>query len=219
MKEIIKKISEDINNKIRDLSDKTKMYFAGINISSEVSTPAFDRPKSTPPIAYILYGIAGLSALGGFCFTNTIARVLCFGTAAASGYGGWKLGQQNSSSTISDSSRVNINTLKNDVATKVLDSVKRIKSDWESFMETRQNELQTFIQNSNVDAEIKDSMMSKIFVYEVLDVNMSDFNKKMRDINDVAMLRSAVDSFKLKVVQAIECAAQKQIAKYNSLVM
>lgn len=218
MKDKIREITDVINNKSHDLANKVERFFSGIDIPSDSSAPVPVRKKSTPPIAYLLYGVAGLSAIGGFCSDETSARVMCFGAAAASAYGGWRFGQKASCPTTSNNERVNINSLKNDITAKVLDSVKRTKSEWETFMETQQNDLQSFIQNSDLNAEKKDSMMSKIFVYEVLDINMSDFNNRMRDVSDIAMLRSVINTFKLKMKQAIDSATQKQIEKYKSLV-
>ena len=60
-------------------------------------------------------------------------------------------------------------------------------------------------------------MISKIFVYVVLDISLSDFNNQMRNVSTVTMMRSVIDTFKEKVTAAIESASSKQIEKYNSL--
>lgn len=219
MKEQLNKITDDINSKKHELLDKTESYFSGISIPSGETRPAPASSSSKPPITHILYGIAGLAAIGGCCSDGASARVLCFATAAASAFGGWKTGQKKvmRTDTAKSGNNVSINALKNDVTHKVLDVVRKIKSEWEGFMELQQDKLQKSIRDSSIDDETKDKMLSRIFVYEVLDINLMDFNEKMRGVNDLMALRSAVSSFKLKVTQAIENAAQKQISKYNSI--
>ena len=217
MEEKIKKINEDILKEKNRLKDKAELCFSAISLPSTSHAITTNNKNQKPPITNILYGVAGLLAVGGLFSDGTASRLLCFGAAAASAYGGWKIGQNTSATSSSPNPTIDFNSLKGDVTSKVIEIVKKLKSDWDTFMDGQQKSIQLSIQNSTLDEDVKDAMISKICVYVVLDISLSDFNNQMRNVSTVTMMRSVIDTFKEKVTAAIESASSKQIEKYNSL--
>lgn len=217
MKDVINSVNSSIMEKKSRLFEKTDMYFSGIVIPSSMQSSKTTMSKKTPPISYILYGVSGLSAIGGLCADATISKVSGIAVAALSAYGGYRLASAKGGHVVQPSSSINIGAVKNEISAKVIDIVKRIKSDWENFMDSQQKILQNAIQSSSFSDEVKDSMISKIFVYEVLDINISDFNNQIRSLTNAYDLRIAVNSFKTKLTSSIDVAANRQINKYNSI--
>lgn len=160
-----------------------------------------------------------LSSVGTFA---SYSRFICLGVAAVSAYGGYKLSKRtitskDSSSTYSQT--VNIGTIKSEVTSKFLDSVKKITNEWEEFMELKQREVQLAISTSSLNASEKDSMSSKVFIYEVIDISISEFSSIVNLCTSTAEIKNSLSSYKEKVISAIDNAADKQISKYNSLVV
>ena len=115
-------------------------------------------------------------------------------------------------------SNVNIGFIKNDVTSKVLDSVKKITHEWEEFMELKPKEVQSAISSSSLSDSEKDSMASKVFIYEVIDISISEFSSAMNASTNTTDIKNNLSAYKAKVISAIEQAANKQISKYESLV-
>lgn len=218
MKEKINQINHSIEEKRDRLKEKAERYFAAIIIPSnstiqqrEVTT----NRGNIPPISYILYGIAGLSAVGTLASDS---KVLCLGIAAASAYGGYKLSKSTTSNKVSiQSSNINISSTKNEVTSKVLDAVKHITQEWDEFMEIKQREVQSAISSSSLSDSEKESMSSKVFIYEVIDISISEFASMINPISTESNLKTQLDLYKRKVLSAIDSAVMKQIAKYESI--
>lgn len=220
MKEKINQINHSIDEKRNRLMEKAERYFASIIIPSNSALQQRDvtpNNGNVPPIAYILYGIAGLSAVGTLMSDS---KVLCFGVAAASAFGGYKLSKRTTSNTVStQSSSINVSSLKNEVASKVLDAVKKITQEWDEFMALKQREIQGIITNSNLNDDEKDSLSSKVFIYEVIDISISEMTSMINKCADIVEIKQVLSIYKGKVKSAIDAAANKQTLKYNSLIL
>ena len=220
MKEKIEQVNLSIDEKRMRLKEKAERYFAVITIPSNAA-PKQNQPhsskKGTPPISYLLYGIAGASAI---CAVTTGAKLLCLGLAAVSAFGGYRLStppKKSGNASASNCEHVNINAIKNEVTAKVLEAVKKVTNEWEGFMELKQKEVQAAIRSSSMDDSQKDAMLSKTFLYEVIDINISDFNSALNSASDAVAIKQHLNAYQTKLLAAIDAAANKQINNYNSL--
>lgn len=219
MKEQIRYINQSIDEKRNRLKEKVERYFATI---PSISVPQMNQQKKggkkqVPPISYLLYGVAGLSAIGVIASDS---KFMCMGLAAISALGGYKLSQiGNADTTLQTVAVDTTGSLKNEVVSKVLDSVKKTTKEWEDFMELKQKEIQSVLATSSENEEIKDAMYSKIFIYEIIDISISEFSNLINTSNSISDIKQNLSLYKVKLLSAIDNAANKQIAKYNSLVL
>ena len=221
MKEKIQQINQSIEEKRIRLVEKVERYFSSITIPTHAS---FTRNNSastskTPPIAYMLYGVAGLCAIGAFSTAST-SKVLCLGiTALASAFGGHKLSNVTKvSSTARVSSSEDIKSLKFNVTDKVLEVVKKTLKEWDNFMELKQKELRQYIVLSKDYSETqKDEMMAKIFLYEVVNIKLSEFSDMLAEVSSISDMKEKIDAYKVKLQQAVDDAANRQMVKYKSI--
>lgn len=222
MKEIIDQVNQSIAEKRDRLKEKAERYFDSIIIPSETSSfqtwqDRYSKNGTTPPISYILYGVSGLSAIGALASDS---KILCLALAIASAFGGYKLSKSGSkkTSTQPTKSTLNISSLKNDITSKVLDAVKKITNEWENFMELRQKEVQSAIASSFLSDSQKDELTSKTYVYEVIDISISEFSTLMNSAVSAEDVKQCFDSYKSKFFTAIDEAANKQMNKYKSII-
>jgi hypothetical protein len=220
MKEIINQINQSIEEKSNRLKEKTERYFAAINIPSSSNTQQSRNIKtngSVPPISYVLYGIAGLSTVGALASES---KIMCLGVAVASAFGGYSISKKMGIKTtpVSRSSpNENIGFVKNEVISKVLDAVKKITEEWEEFMELKQREIQSVISTSSLNENEKDLLSSKVFIFEIIDISISEFSSMVNTSVSAIDIKQKLEVYKDKVVSAIDEAAAKQKDKYNSL--
>lgn len=233
MKEKINQINRSIEETRDRLKEKVERYFLAITVpNGQLPQQSVRRSKDakTPPISYMLYGVAGLS------FILTIAsiaseaseaseaskasKLLYLAAAAACAYGGYKLSHKNKSNTSASSSSqvLDIDSLKNDVRTKVRESVTKTTKEWEQFMEMNQKEVQSAISSSSLNEAEKDSLLSKVYVYEVIGISLSDFLFMLNAAKDLSAIKQSIASYKVMLLDAIDKATEKQIGKYNSLI-
>ncbi len=220
MKEKINEINLKIKEKSKLLKAQAERDFATITIPKDLEisqTHAAKDGGSTPPISYILYGISGLSAIGVF---TAESKFLYLCAAAASAYGGYRLSKSTHDTTIptSSSSKSDIGSLKNEVTSKVLKIVKSITAEWEVFMEQKQKEIQSVISASTLSESEKDSLTSKVFIYEIIDISVSEFSSMLNSISNSSNIKIQLDLYKSKILSAIDSATMKQITKYNSII-
>lgn len=218
MKEQINLINQSIEERRARLQEKAERKFADIVIPSTMSMPVSNEQAhgGMPPISYILYGVAGLAAVGAI-FSR--AKLLFLGITAACAYGGYRtsklknpINTQTNHTTGSD-----INSIKTEVTTKVVDAVKSTVKEWEDFMELKQKEVRLAIEGSSYSTSQKDAMMSKVYVYEIIDISLSDFTNMIKEVNNADSLKSQVSDYKSKLIKAIGDAASKQTTKYSSI--
>ena len=218
MKEQINLINQSIEERRARLQEKAERKFADIVIPSTMSMPVSNEQAhgGMPPISYILYGVSGLAAVGTI-FSK--AKLLFLGITAVCAYGGYRtsklknpINTQTNHTTGSD-----INSIKTEVTTKVVDTVKSMVKDWEDFMELKQKEVRLAIEGSSYSTSQKDAMMSKVYVYEIIDISLSDFTNMIKDVNNADSLKSQVSDYKSKLIKAIGEAATKQTVKYSSI--
>lgn len=215
MKEFIDQMNLAISNKRDRLKERADRLLSTIEIPTVIVSNSVQQTPKTPPISYILYGVAGLSAIGALASDS---KILFVGLAAASAYGGYKLSQNISSQASSNqTSMPNINDIKNTVSAKVVDVVKSTTQEWESFMSAKQKELQNAIFNSPFSEAEKNNMTSKTFVYEVINISLLDFSNSISAVLDAFALKSALYAYKDKLLNAIDVAANRQMTKYSSI--
>ena len=218
MKEKIQQINQTVKEKGERLKEKVERNFSVVVIPSSVPTSIkhASTTQKIPPISYILYGVAGLSMIGVF---SSDSKILCALLAAASAYGGYKLSKNNIPETNSQhiNQYASVDSQKNEITTKVIDIVKKITKEWEEFMEYKQKEIQQTISLSDCSSSQKDEMTSKIFLYEVIDINLLEFSDALTNATSPSEINTKVEAYKKKLLSAIDSAVAKQVAKYDSL--
>ena len=223
MKEKINQINRSIEETRDRLKEKVERYFLTITVpNGQLPQQSVQGSKDakTPPISYMLYGVAGLSFILMIASESSeSSKLLYLAAAAACAYGGYKFSHKNKSNTsASTSSQVlNIDSLKNEVTAKIIESVKKTSKEWEQFMKMNQKEVQSAISSSSLSEEEKDSLLSKVYVYEVIDISLSDFLSMSSAAKDLSVIKQNIASYKAMLLDAIDKAAEKQIGKYNSL--
>lgn len=220
MKEKINEINLKIEEKGKFLKAQAERDFAAIKIPEdlELIQPYTTKDSgSAPPISYILYGVSGLSAIGVLMAES---KLLYLCAAAASAYGGYRLSKRSHDTTspTSSSSKSDLGSLKNEVTSKVLKIVKNIAAEWEVFMEQKQKEIQSVISVSTLSNSEKDFLTSKVFIYEIIDISVSEFSSMLNSISNSSNIKIQLDLYKSKFLSAIDSATMKQITKYNSII-
>lgn len=227
MKEKINQINRSIEETRDRLKEKVERYFLAITVpNGQLPQQSVQGSKDakTPPISYMLYGVAGLSFIlmiaSESSESSESSKLLYLAAAAACAYGGYKLSHKNKSNTSASSSSqvLDIDSLKNDVRTKVRESVTKTTKEWEQFMEMNQKEVQSAISSSTLSEAEKDSLLSKVYVYEVIGISLSDFLFMLNAAKDLSAIKQSIASYKAMLLDAIDKAAEKQIGKYNSLI-
>ena len=220
MEEQVKQINKAIADKRDILKEHAKMYFDALKVSTNTKEAADHNTtqKGIPPISYILYGIAGLSAVGTIASDS---KLLCTGLAAASAFGGYKLSKNRTTNTknISTNSNVSTNKSKNEIISKAIDAIKNTTKEWEEFMEVKQNEIQSAIDTSSLDENQKNSLSSKVFVYEIIDINIYELSNMINTAKSADDTNKVISLYKDKLLTAIDKAAASQIAKYKDLAL
>ena len=227
MKEKINQINRSIEETRDRLKEKVERYFLAITVpNGQLPQQSVQGSKDakTPPISYMLYGVAGLSVIlmiaSESSESSESSKLLYLAAAAACAYGGYKLSRKNKSNTSASTSSqvIDIDSLKNDVRTKVRESVTKTTKEWEQFMEMNQKEVQSAISSSTLNEAEKDSLLSKVYVYEVIGISLSDFLFMLNAAKDLSAIKQSIASYKAMLLDAIDKAAERQIGKYNSLI-
>ena len=227
MKEKINQINRSIEETRDRLKEKVERYFLAITVpNGQLPQQSVQGSKDakTPPISYMLYGVAGLSVIlmiaSESSESSESSKLLYLAAAAACAYGGYKLSRKNKSNTSASTSSqvIDIDSLKNDVRTKVRESVTKTTKEWEQFMEMNQKEVQSAISSSTLSEAEKDSLLSKVYVYEVIGISLSDFLFMLNAAKDLSAIKQSIASYKAMLLDAIDKAAERQIGKYNSLI-
>lgn len=218
MKDFIELINQSIEEKRNRLKEKAEKLISAITVESV--SPASNSVQvkkggNIPPISYVLYGAAGLSTIGAFVSDS---KMLCLGIAALSAWGGYKLSQTGSvGNSITPSHNANIGKIKNEIISKMNNSVRAITTEWENFMDLKQKEIQSAISKSSFSEIKKDEMMSKTYVFEVIDISLSDFSSMLNSAVSVSDIRQKLADYKSTLLSSIDAAATRQIIKYRSL--
>jgi len=218
MNNLINNINQTIADKCNQLKDEVNMGLSSITLPNSLPSVSQNdtRQTATPPISYILYGLAGLSAIGALSITGF--RIIGLGIAAVSAYGGYRLASSSGKPDIvTGNPMINIESLKNDVSAKVISLLRKMTGEWDDFMQLTKNNIQDAINQSTLESNQKEEMMNKIFIHEVFDISMADFNSRMNVVSTVAELKSLIEAFRSKLMNAIDATGKKQIQKYNSL--
>ena len=218
MKTFIENMNQSIAAKCNELKNEVNKGLSAI-ILPNVFTPVPHTSSSqtgTPPITYILYGLAGLSAIGALSISGF--RIVGLGIAAICAYGGYRSSSTNSKQkVVTGTPIIDIERLKSDVSSKVILLIRKVTDEWDDYMQHNKNNLQDAINQSTLDENLKDDMANRIFIHEVFDISMADFNARMNTARTVAEIKSVIETFRSKMLNAIESTGRKQIEKYQSL--
>lgn len=120
-------------------------------------------------------------------------------------------------SSSSSFANIDFTALKNDITSESIAAVKSITNEWEEFMETNQQKMLSSINSSTLSQNQKDELSSKIFTYEVIDVNLSELMTLINTASSISEIVKNLDLFRSKLISATKNAAEKQIEKYKSL--
>lgn len=218
MKIKVAELNQAIFEKAMRMKENIAGNFPVIKAPTLSSIPVSVRNSDAkiPPISYLLYGVAGLSVIAAIMANSS--KLLYLGIGGISAYGGYKLSHFVNKKTENEAlAEVNFTQLKNAAITEVVNAVKKNIEEWSHFMEIKQKEIQGFIQNSALSPTDKNRLASKIYLYEVLDISISDFLSVANKSTGLEDLSRIIDAYKVRVMEAIDAAQIKQIEKYSSL--
>lgn len=219
MNEKIDTINRSIEEKCCLLKDKVNGTLSSLNTTTNIEVQqntGNHLQNKVPPMSYILYGITGLSLIRTIVSES---KMLSLCIAAACGLGGYKLSKARTMTPLVKDEEPNFGSLKNDVLSKVVNTVKTATNEWEDFMELKQKEIQNEISMSSFEDGVKDSLLSKVYLYEVIDISISELSSLINISTNTLEIRQAIDQCKVKIISEIENASARQISKYNSLVL
>lgn len=220
MENIIKQINQSIDSERNRLKGTATRDFDAIistmPLESRSVTTNNTKMVKTPGLTYILYLLAVVFVIlmisDGF---KLLFGILAFGCA----YGGYMFAKNNRQSTKGTTSPIyeDLSSIKNKIISKGINAVKKITNEWDVFMEAKQKEVHAFIDASPLNEGQKYDLSSKIFSYEVIDINLSDLMSMINSATSIPEARQKVESFKSKFLLAIDEVANNQELKYDSL--
>ena len=221
MKKKIERINQLIADKRNQLKSQAERSFEAVTFPT---APAVSRGNNapsatkTPGLTYVLYVIAVIFVIIALCTDD--ANWLFFILAALCAIGGFMFSKNIATPRVVSaySPNADINEIKTSTISKGIDYVKNITREWDDFMERMQKEMYAVIDTSSLSENRKDSLSSRIFSYEVIDINLSDLMSMINSATSVSEIKQRLDNYKSKLVNAIDEAANKQMNKYNSLV-
>lgn len=230
MNEVIVRTNQSIDekrNQLKKMVDESSSWTVNLRVDSE-SHMAIMKKDNKSDASEILS--AGLGAFVGSAMTSKIikksrsiskvakltsALFLALATAISC-----VLSKDKKSKPTTDSllDTPDITTLRNDVISKGIASVKIITGEWDTFMEDKQKEMYAVIDSSPLTENQKYELNSKIFTYEVIDINLSELMNMINSANSIEEISHQLEAFKKKLISSIEDAANSQKAKYDSLI-
>lgn len=217
MKKQIEIINRQIEERRVRLKEKAERYLSSIIVPNPtIMRTSANKGSSVPPISYILYGLAGISAASIFMADS---KLLCTGMAAACAFGGYKFSQRVRpiDGHVINSNMESVSSVKTNVTSKVLESVKKITQEWEEFMEVKQKEVQSLIDATSMEESQKGTLQSKVFIFEVIDIRISVFSDMINSATNTTEIKQKINAYKIMLLNAIDNAVDKQIARYQSL--
>lgn len=218
MEENTKKIISAIEEKRERLKEKTTRCFTAIKIPTgqvSLEDTMSSKRNAVPPISYISYGGAVCSAIGAMSSDTKWPFLLL---TAGLAYAGYRFSNKpGSSNRANHTGGHSLNDLKNTIMQKGLDVVKKTTTEWEEFIELKKVEMQNIISNSPMDANEKDVAMSKTYLYEVIDISVSEFSAMINAAKSSSDINHAIDKYKIEVIASIEKTVNRQIETYKTL--
>ena len=221
MKKNIERINQLVADKRNKLKSQASRSFEAITFPT---APVVSRGNTvpsatkTPGLTYVLYSVAVIFVIIALCTDD--ANWLFFILASLCAIGGFMFSKRVATPRVvsASSPHVDINDIKTSTISKGIDSVKNITREWDDFMDRMQKEMYAVIDSSSLSESQKDSLSSRIFSYEVIDINLSDLMSMINSATSVSEIKQRLDNYKSKLMNAIDEAANKQMNKYNSLV-
>ena len=202
MQQTILQISQEIDQQKQALTQQVEGAFAQyLQLSAPQLTVV--QKRSVPPISYILGGIAA------FCCASSLISmtgekasitkgVVSLGCAAASAWGAYKTAKP--AQLIAD-----INAL-----------MKKLDTAWENFMMEKQTAVRASIDALPQDDKAKQSLLSKIYTYEIIDISLLELIETINAASD-ADLSGVAKTCRNNILTAIEQATERQKQKYALL--
>lgn len=215
MEATINKVVGEIKCESIRLQQVAHSMISAINVktTSSVSVQEANAGKK-PPISTILYGASVVSAIVALAGDKKLPWLIAAGACA---YGGYKLGHKVPQSTIQNGQKgsvEDISSIKTKTMSTLIDIKKQVSKEWESFMEQKQVEVKSAITSSNLSEQEKSEWLSRIFVYDVLDISMSDINRNMGQAISIDDVMRNIKEFETTITKALRTAEQSQIARY-----
>lgn len=228
MKEKVEEIKRSVSEKGGRLKEKANRRMSAIlnmNVAS-VSDNNKRETSKTPPITWGLYAVAAVCALKGiraFSTDEVLTPLVLIGLGTASAYIGYNISKKSvrnkkssSASTQVDNFEIRVKT-----ATDVVTVAKEIIAEWDDFMSITQRNIQEYIKASDLSEQQKHELLSKIALYERINISLTDFHSAVNSIPNATsfmnLLQKEKNDFTNKLIAAIETAVNKQIDKYSSL--
>lgn len=220
MQQTILKISQEIDQQKQALTQQVEGAFAQyLQPSAPQLTVAPKR--SIPPISYILGGIAVVCCASSLISmtgekASITKGIVSLGCAAASALGAYKTAkpaQRSSSPAFSSQQTVTKSQLIADINALM----KKLDTAWENFMMEKQTAVRASIDALPQDDKAKQSLLSKIYTYEIIDISLLELIETINAASD-ADLSGVAKTCRNNILKAIEQATERQKQKYTSLV-
>ena len=219
MEQMVTEINNRIADKSKLLKSKVEMAFGSINLESQHQSVQSSASNRHGIASYLLYGVSAVSLVSFFATDDYKAASLV--VCAGSLFGGYKLSRPSRKSSSHKTSSTNILVLKNRLSSQIIEIVKSVTNEWESFMEGNQSEIRSWINSLDIPQEKKNSLLSKILTFEIVDISISDFTEKINNIQNAQNLFLQFTQLKREYLRqltnAIEMATRKQMRKYQEL--
>lgn len=221
MEKFVIEINKRIADKCNKLKSKAEMAFGSISLDAHYLPVHSSGSNRHGLSAYLLYGVSAISLIYFFVTDDYKAASLLVCTGSL--FGGYKLSRPNSKSNLSKPSSTNLLMLKNRLSSQIIETVKSVTNEWDAFMEDIQSEMRNQINSLDIPQEKKNSLLSRIFTFEIVDISISDFTDKLNNIQNAQSLSLQFKQLRRdylhQLTGAIEKAAMKQIGKYQGLVI
>lgn len=220
MQHTILQISQEIDQQKQALTQQVEGAFAQ-HLQPSAPQLTVVQKRSIPPISYILGGIAAFCCVSSLISmtgekASITKGVLSLGCAAASAWGAFKTAKpaQGSSSPAPSSQQT---VTKSQLIADINALMKKLDTAWENFMMEKQTAVRASIDALPQDDKAKQSLLSKIYTYEIIDISLLELIETINAASD-ADLSGVSKTCRNNILTAIEQTTERQKQKYTSLV-
>jgi len=232
MKEKIEQIIQSIVKKQNALKDNAREQIEAIPINQTKNEAPQPATHSTPPISYILYGIAALAFIFMICTggaseaasggeSGNVGLKIFWGVICAlCAFGGYYISNKRATSSPSSSTPIISLSEKKSYMIKRISSCTKMTADsWDTFMTGRKNDIQKVLQEGGLSREQLDDVLPKTYMTEIINFSVLDVMSRINNVADNASgintLIEIKEDCKKKLCAKIDEAANKQIATYK----
>lgn len=220
MENIITNVNINIEEKRNRLKEKVERLFALQRMPQSKYNEKERKKNNLLPnaLCFIGVGIAGVSGVCAIVSDNKVPYVIVSVAAAVSAAVSYKMLKKRSENSNTNNQNKSLDHIKSEIRTNLTDSLRKYANEWETFMEYNQRQICHAINNSTLDADTKNSLLSKVNYYENINIRMMELSSMVNSANTVEELENAMESIKRKVIGEIDKTADCQISKYKSLI-